>query len=193
MFLGSIKELWSTIFLCNCIIRDSFPTYNTAHFAELLHGSCKVDKWPEQEQSIKRCSEKRIFYHFHPHWKQWILLFAACLKTKHTTGPLWRCVRPPSCPWPHRSRQHNEHTLKFPRLVCTALSLRFLQNITYSKLFCLYDVNIWFSTIILYIQGQISSTYDIDLWWKRNRTGCRNITDYDQHKHTPLHSAEALL
>ena len=42
----------------------------------------------------------------------------------------------------------------------------------------------------LYERGQ--SSHDTDLWWRENRRACRNITDYDQRKHTPQHLAKAL-
>lgn len=57
-----------------------------------------------------------------------------------------------------------------------------------------YAASIWPPECeFFHIQGQTANTYDSDLWRRGNRTGCRNITDCDQRKHTPQPLAEALL
>lgn len=88
---------------------------------------------------------------------------------RNTFAPVWRTVhRRTSCPWPQGSRKHNERALGFliqPRDLPSARK----------KYLC-------FKATGACVHAR--RAHDSDLLRRGNRTGCRNMADYEECKHT---------
>lgn len=105
------------------------------------------------------------------------LIICHCFNNrKNTFVPGLCCVHQlTSCPWPQRSRQHNEHPLRFLFLFCAVLSACLLENITIPMLFCFSMTPRMWAFPLVFIQGQTANTCDSDLWWRGTSTRCTRI------------------